>query len=84
MTTTKAPTSAHDRLSNAFASAATEQDAERRRALAATYHPAPRHDALLALRDTNPAAWAGLSPDLRLAVGFYEAAKTAHDEETTR
>lgn len=37
--------------------------------------PNPHYEALLRMREHNPGAWRVLSPNTKLAVQYYEAAK---------
>lgn len=53
----------------------------RQRDLAATYRPDPGLDRLLALRETDPQAYArSADPMTTIALGSYQAAKAAHKE----
>lgn len=69
------------RLSDAYAAAGDDPGGKRRRRLAATHRPDERSERLLRLRRDDPAAFARLDPTTRMAVGHYEAAKAAHEEE---
>ncbi|MBA3766292.1 MAG: hypothetical protein H0W99_04755 [Acidobacteria bacterium] len=40
--------------------------------------PNPHYEALLRMREHNPGAWRVLSPNTKLAVLYYEAAKREH------
>lgn len=41
--------------------------------------PNAHYEALLRMRSTNPGAWRVLSPNTKLAVQYYEAAKREHE-----
>jgi hypothetical protein len=41
--------------------------------------PNPHYEALLRMREHNPRAWRVLSPNTKLAVQYYEAAKRVHE-----
>lgn len=41
--------------------------------------PNAHYEALLRMRDHNPSAWRVLSPNTKLAVQYYEAAKREHE-----
>jgi hypothetical protein len=41
--------------------------------------PNPHYESLLRMREHNPVAWRVLSPNTKLAVQYYEAAKREHE-----
>ncbi|HKC63802.1 MAG TPA: hypothetical protein VKB86_09195 [Pyrinomonadaceae bacterium] len=41
--------------------------------------PNAHYEALLKMRSNNPSAWRVLSPNTKLAVQYYEAAKREHE-----
>jgi hypothetical protein len=43
--------------------------------------PNPHYESLLRMRTNNPVAWRVLSPNTKLAVLYYEAAKRQHEQE---
>jgi hypothetical protein len=57
----------------------TAPDERRARKQAAAFTPDPRHETLLALKVEDPAAFAALPLETRMASGYYESAKTAHE-----
>ncbi len=60
---------------------ATARADRRRRDLAATYRPDERLDALLVLRDHDPAAFARIAdPTITITLGSYAVAKAAFEE----
>ena len=60
---------------------AVQRTDRRRRDLAATYRPDERLDRLLALRASDPAAYARIAdPTITISLGSYAVAKAAHQE----
>jgi len=60
---------------------ATARADRRRRDLAATYRPDERLDRLLALRASDPTAYARIAdPTTTISLGSYAVAKAAHEE----
>ena len=69
-----------ERLAATYAAAT--PDERRARKQAAAFTPDPRHEALLALKAADPAAFAALPLEVRMGSGYYESAKAAFERTT--